>query len=308
MNTERMATAAETLDEVESGARRVPAKINYLLPGTPINRRFVSAGVEVNTGKYAPFDVTIRDGRSIRDHFTLDRHGFLCADAPTRVEDFYDFDGVDGVYPAEVAEHVKRLTGASSVAAINWMIRTSGDVAAKQRMRQGPYVHARGVQPPAGEAHIDTEPSRADRQAEEVYRKLRPDGAGYKRYIYGSFWRTFSPPPQDCPLALCDNRSVPDDDGVPNVLQVVDKIPDGEAMFAPMDDESKPAAAIFHFNPNHRWWYFSNMQRDEALLFKFHDSDRSVAWRVPHTAFWDPSFPDANIRESIEARIYAFFE
>jgi hypothetical protein len=50
------------------------------------------------------------------------------------------------------------------------------------------------------------------------------------------------------------------------------------------------------------------MQRDEALLFKFHDSDRSVAWRVPHTAFWDPSFPDANVRESIETRIYAFFE
>ena len=303
-----MATAAETLDDVESGARLVQAKISYLLPGTPINRRFVSAGVEVNTGKNAPFDVTIRDGRSIRDHFTLDRHGFVCADAPTRVEDFYDVEGVDAMYPAEVAEHVKRLTGASFVAAINWMIRTSGDVAAKQRKREGPYVHARGVQPPAGEAHIDTEPSRADRQAEEVYRRLRPDGPGYRRYIYGSFWRTFSPPPQDCPLALCDNRSVADDEGVPNVLQVVDTIPQGEAMFAPMDDESKPAAAIFHFNPNHRWWYLSSMQRDEALLFKFHDSDRSVGWRVPHTAFWDPSFPDANVRESIEARIYAFFE
>jgi hypothetical protein len=164
------------------------------------------------------------------------------------------------------------------------------------------------VQPPAGEAHIDTEPSRADRQAEQVYRKFRPDGPGYSRYIYGSFWRTFSPPPQDCPLALCDNRSVGDDEGVPNVLQVVDQIPEGEAMFAPMDDESKPAAAIFDFNPRHRWWYFSNMQRDEALLFKFHDSDRSVAWRVPHTAFWDPSFPEANVRESIETRVYAFFE
>lgn len=303
-----MATVVQTPDDVESGARRVQAKISYLLPGTPINRRFVSAGVEVNTGKYAPFEVIIRDGRSNREHFTLDHHGFVLANASTDVRDFYDFDEVDSIYPNEVAEHVRRLTGASFVAAINWMIRTSGDVAARQRKREGPYVHARGVQPPAGEAHIDTEPSRADRQAEEAYRKLRPDGPGYSRYIYGSFWRTFSPPPQDCPLALCDNRSVGDDEGVPNVLQVVDHIPEGEATLAPMDDESKPAAAIFHFNPNHRWWYFSNMHRDEALLFKFHDSDRSVAWRVPHTAFWDPSFPDANVRESIETRIYAFFE
>jgi hypothetical protein len=306
--SEKMATASDTFDDLEEGVRSVSAQIRYLLPGTPINRRFVSAGVEVNTGKYAPFDVTVRDARSIRNHFTLDRHGFVCADAPTAVGDFYDFEQVDSIYPAEVQAHVKRLTGASFVTAIGWMIRTSGDVAAKQRKREGPYVHARGVQPPAGEAHIDTEPSRADRQAKQVYRKFRPDGPGYSRYIYGSFWRTFSPPPQDCPLALCDNRSVADDEGVPNVLQVVDQIPEGEAMFAPMDDESKPAAAIFHFNPNHRWWYFSNMQRDEALLFKFHDSDRSRAWRVPHTAFWDRSFPDANIRESIETRIYAFFE
>ena len=303
-----MTTAAQILDDPETGARTVDAQINYLLPGTPINRRFVSAGIEVNTGKYAPFPVTIRDGRAIRDHFTLDRHGFVCADVPTRVEDFYDMDRVDQIYPAEVAEHVKALTGASFVIAAGWMIRTSGDVAAKQQKRDGPYVHARGVQPPAGEAHIDTEPTRADRQAEAAYRKARPDGPGFRRFIYGSFWRPFSPPPQDCPLALCDNRSVPDDEGVPNVLQVVDAIPEGEAMFAPMDDESKPAAAIFHFNPDHRWWYFSNMHRDEALLFKFHDSDRSRAWRVPHTAFWDPSFPDANVRESIETRVYAFFE
>ena len=304
----KMATATKTPGDVESGARRVQAKINYLLPGAPINRRFVSAGVEVNTGEYAPFDITVRDGRSIREHFTMDCHGFVLASASTGVRDFYDFDEVDRIYPDEVAEQVKRLTGADFAVAINWMIRTSGDVAAKQRKREGTYVHARGVQPPAGEAHIDTEPSRADRQAEQVYRRFRPEGAGFSRYIYGSFWRTFSPPPQDCPLALCDNRSVADDEGVPNVLQVVDRIPEGEAMFAPMDDDSKPAAAIFHFNPNHRWWYFSNMHRDEALLFKFHDSDGSRAWRVPHTAFWDSSFPDANVRESIEARVYAFFE
>ena len=52
----------------------------------------------------------------------------------------------------------------------------------------------------------------------------------------------------------------------------------------------------------------SNMQADDVLLFKFHDSDHSVTWRCPHTAFHDPSFPDAKVRESIEVRSVAFWE
>ena len=74
------------------------------------------------------------------------------------------------------------------------------------------------------------------------------------------------------------------------------------------NEDTVPGAAIFHYSPDHRWWYFSNMVRDEALLIKFHDSDRSRAWRTPHTAFHDPSFPDAKIRSSIELRSVAFFD
>jgi hypothetical protein len=50
------------------------------------------------------------------------------------------------------------------------------------------------------------------------------------------------------------------------------------------------------------------MQPDDALLFKFHDSDHSRTWRCPHTAFRDTSFPHAHIRESIECRSVAFWE
>jgi hypothetical protein len=294
--------------DIEEGVRTIEAKINYLLPGPDINRRFVSAGVEVNTGSYGPFKVKIRDGRAIKRHFTLDTHGFVLADIPSVVTDFYDKDEVDRLYINEVAAGVKALTGADFVVPMGWMTRNSGDISKYQKEKEGPYVHAGGVQPPAGEAHIDTEPSRADRQARAIYQKARPNGPGYKRFIYSSFWRCFSEPPQDCPLAVCDHRSVGDDEGVPNVLYIVDEIPEGAAMFAPMPDADQPAAAIFRYNPNHRWWYFSNMTRDEVILIKFHDSDHSVAWRTPHTAFWDNSFPDAKTRASIECRSVAFFE
>ncbi|HEX5420226.1 MAG TPA: hypothetical protein VFY39_09515, partial [Gammaproteobacteria bacterium] len=71
------------------------------------------------------------------------------------------------------------------------------------------------MQPPAGKAHIYMEPSRASAHARAIYEKALPNGPGYRRFIYSSFWRAFSAPPQDCPLAVCDHRSVGDDEGVP---------------------------------------------------------------------------------------------
>ncbi|MGH8245128.1 MAG: hypothetical protein ACREUU_01705, partial [Gammaproteobacteria bacterium] len=52
--------------------RSVDARINYLAPGSFINRRFVAPGVEVNTGTYEPYAVKISDARPIKGRFTLD--------------------------------------------------------------------------------------------------------------------------------------------------------------------------------------------------------------------------------------------
>ena len=99
--------------DVESDIRSVEAQINYLLPGGPtVNRRFVSAEIEVNTGTYGPYAVTIRDGRAINSHFTLDTHGFRLAEQRSSVQEFYDKAAVDRYYPSEVSEAVKALTGA----------------------------------------------------------------------------------------------------------------------------------------------------------------------------------------------------
>ena len=117
----------------EEDVRSVEAEINYLLPGPPINRRFVSAGVEVNTGTYGPYEVEVRDGRPFKRHFTLDTHGFVLADMPSAVGDFYDKDEVDRLYPSEVAEAVQALTGATFVAPMGWMIRNSGDISKYHR-------------------------------------------------------------------------------------------------------------------------------------------------------------------------------
>jgi len=292
----------------DPSVRVVEAAINYVAPGSFSNRRFVAPGVEHNTGRYEAHRVSIRDGRLVKDRFNLDINGFVLAQRPTAVRDFFDKDEVERLYPAEVVASILALTGATRVAPLGWMIRTSGDLSKHQQQVPG-YTHRGGVQPPAGEAHVDFTPARAEPLARAIYEKTFPDGKGYSRFIASSVWRAFSEPPQDYPLAVCDAGSVGRDEGTPNTMFIVDRLPDEQTMLGPMENEkSAPAAAIFHFNPAHRWWYFSGMRRDELLMFKFHDSDASRALRTPHTAFHDPSFAAAKVRESIEFRTIAYFE
>jgi hypothetical protein len=287
--------------------RSVKADISYLAPGSHVNRRFVAPGKEVNTGAYEKHRVNVWDGRSIRNRFTLDTHGFVLAEHKSAVTDFFDSEQVDAVYPQEVTDVVRELTGADKVAQRGWMVRTSGDLEKRQRKVVG-YTHRSGVQPPASEAHVDYMPERAEAMAETIYKESFPEGEPYSRFIASNLWRAFSEPPQDWPLALCDGSTVAADEGTPNSLVIVDEIPDHDTMLADMwEEKTVVTAAIFHYNPDHRWWYFPNMDRDEVVLLKFHDSDASTVQRVPHTAFHDLSFDDAKPRESIEVRTFAYF-
>jgi hypothetical protein len=305
-----MATAAtRALDDVEEGARQVKTTIRFVDRGDFVTRRYVRAGAEINTGTYSDHRVIVRDATPIRDHFELGVHGFRIAAQPSAVADFHDKAEVDRLYEREVERHVLDLTGADKCVARGWMIRTSADLSEIAGAKAENYQHTGGVQPPAGEAHVDLNTATANRMAAATYQKHFPDGPGYKRFLVSSYWRTFSPPPQDVPLAICDGRTSFTGEEKSNTLFIVDEFPVGEALTAPVAGEDQMlAASIFSHSPAMRWWYFSNMTRDDALLFKFHDSDHSVTWRCPHTAFRDPSFANANIRESIEVRSVAFWE
>ena len=294
---------------VEEDARQVRAMMRYVDEGDFVTRRYVSQGAEINTGTYSDHEVTIRDGMPIRDHFQFDVHGFTIGKARSAVTDFHDKAMVDALYEREVEDDVIRRTGADKCVARGWMIRTSADLSERAQQRAENYQHTGGVQPPAGEAHVDLNTATANRMAAATYAKHFPDGPGYSRFLITSYWRTFSPPPQDVPLALCDGRTSFGGEEKSNTLFIVDAFPEGEELVKPVAaEEEMIAATIFSHHPGHRWWYFSNMQADDILLFKFHDSDHSVTWRCPHSAFIDTSFADAHVRESIECRSVAFWE
>jgi hypothetical protein len=279
---------------MSAAAARVETTIDYLVPTSRINRRFWAPGEEFNTGEYAPYPVTIRNARQAGP-FNLDDHGFTIDRHETAITDWEAHYGPDSAYAAEVCAEAARLTGADFVIPMGGMIRCSG--------LTGPTV-----QPPAAEAHVDFTTRSANRLAEALYRKARPEGAGYDRFIAFSLWRVLSPPPQDMPLALCEGGSVRDDEGTANTKVDVDAIPTGDALFAPIEGEEDMAAAtIFHHSPDHKWWYFPDMTADEVIFIKFHDSDHSRAWRSPHTAFRDTTRADAVERRSMEFRGVAYF-
>jgi hypothetical protein len=245
-------------------AAEVCSTIDYLVPTSRINRRFWAPGKELNTGVYAPYPVTIRNAR-LAGPFTLDAHGFCLTRHHTTITDWQNEYGAASRYATEVAEVAMLLSGADVVVPLGGMMRDSA-------------ATSPSVQPPAAEAHVDFTQRCAERRADALYRKSCPHGPGYSRFFGFSLWRALSEPPQDMPLALCEGRSVRDDEGTHNTKVDVAEIPTGEALYAPIEgEEDMLAATIFHYSPAHRWWYFPDMEPDEVILIKLYDSDHARA-------------------------------
>ena len=128
-------------------------------------------------------------------------------------------------------------------------------------------------------------------------RELLPDEA--ETLLKGRFaiiqvWRAINQPIQSNPLAIADAKSEAEED----LLIAERRYPHRVGQ-----------TYRLKYNPQHRWVYFSQMRRDEALVFKVYDSAKDGRARfTPHTAFDDPSTPPGTPpRQSIEARALAFF-
>jgi hypothetical protein len=131
------------------------------------------------------------------------------------------------------------------------------------------------------------------------------------RYAIINVWRNIAPEPVVThPLALCDAASVRPEDLVVFEIHYHDRI--GENYFAKHAD-------------GHKWYFYPDLTRDEALLIKQWDSFGELARTngahadaaapdAPctfsfHSAFEDPTTPDdAPERWSIEVRCVALYD
>ena len=232
----------------------------------------------------APVPMDIVDGRA--QALTLDGAGISLVEHRSAVGDFADRALVDNVHRPEIIALVKELSGADLV-----RVDSPGILRFSERSAQsGVLDNSR----PARFAHVDVSDPTARAFAERAAPPERP----LARFAHYNVWRAISAPPQDVPLAVCDARS----------LSAGDLIAADAVFDSPGQPEWSFEGLLLAHAATHRWHWFPDMQRDEALIFKTHDSDRSRAHCVPHVAFDAAACPaQAAPRVSIEMRALALW-
>jgi hypothetical protein len=232
--------------------------------------------------------IRIDDARAQTVPPGLEREGFALIQHSSAVRDFLDAQAVARIYPAEIERLVVKLSGADrAVVTAPGVLRfseTSPDSGRLNNSRPARFIH------------IDI----SDPTAKTFADRSCPQDAGkpVRRFAHYNVWRVLSPPPQDVPLAVCDARTVSRED-----------LMEADAVFdVPGKPEWSFEGLVVRYSPRHRWSYFSNMTRDEALVFKTNDSDSSQPHHVPHSAFNDPTCPAGVApRASIEMRAIAYW-
>ena len=281
--TERIADEVAVRDAMPDA---VEATVNYILDTGETPYTFSggpgSTFVESH-GTSDPRRVVIHDGRPDAGRFVLDRDGFRFIRHDTKVVSFFDQDEVRRVYYPEMEAVVKAETGASRVVVFDHTLRTADD----------DFREEHKIREPVLRVHNDyTEWSGPQR-----VRDLLPDEAEtllQRRFAIVQVWRPIRLPVENFPLAICDAGSMHPQDLVISERRYPNRV--GQTY------------AIAN-NPDHHWYWFPRMRREEAIVFKVYDSmkDGRARWTA-HTAFDDPTAPrDAKPRESIEIRTLAFF-
>jgi hypothetical protein len=225
--------------------------------------------------------VEMRNGRERA--FSLDASGFELVAHRTAVKDFFDAEELKRVYYSEVERLVGERSGAARVVVFDHTLR-SGDEAERE---------ARLVREPVLSAHNDYTEWSGPQRVREVMGEEAEELLA-RRFAIIQVWRAIAQPIRANPLAIADARSVAPED----LLVAERRYPHRVGQ-----------TYRLKYSARHRWFYFPEMRRDEALVFKVYDSEKDGRARfTPHTSFEDPGTPPgAGPRQSIEARTLAFF-
>eukprot|EP00933_Yihiella_yeosuensis_P072513 TRINITY_DN80924_c0_g1_i1.p1 TRINITY_DN80924_c0_g1~~TRINITY_DN80924_c0_g1_i1.p1 ORF type:complete len:488 (-),score=91.27 TRINITY_DN80924_c0_g1_i1:82-1545(-) len=228
----------------------------------------------------------MRDARLLDHPPCMDSMGFALVPQDTGLsrEDFLNDEKVKSVYYKQCEDLVKQVTGANGTHVFNHQCR------------------GKGKKPFASIVHSDYSCRTAFPLA-----GIRP--ANYKGSFKGD-WRQFKG--RMCIINIWRNIN-PKEALKNHHLAMMD----GSSCCAPDDfvlyNVTEANAEIFGIDPHnakqHKWYYFSEMRADEALLFMQYDSDPTRRCRyTPHSSIAVENDHKNFERESIEVRLVAFFE
>jgi len=239
-----------------------------------------------HVGNFTMQEVDVYDGRHDKPSTSLDVEGFRLVSQETEVLDFYDDAQVEGTYHEEVKALLTSVLGAAHIEIFDDTRRSASQSRQKDKM----------IREPADIVHNDYTARSGIKRLRNHFSD-RPDEA--ERLLRGRFaivnvWRSIAGPVYSHPLVLCDATTVRAQDLVSVERRAEERI--GELQVALHD-------------PGQRWYYFPEMQMDEALLFKTFDSATDGRTRFTiHTSSIDPgAASSAPPRESIETRCLVFF-
>lgn len=228
--------------------------------------------------------MVIRDGRPVRDEFAMDVTGFEFVDHQTAMTDFFDAEQLKSVYYPEIEALIKARAGAARVVIFDHTLRSGDEDTRNEKLIREPVLSV----------HNDYTEWSGPQRVRELMPEDEVEDLLSRRFAIIQVWRPIHNPIQSNPLAICDSRTLSTDNLIASERRYPDRV--GETY-------------RISFNADQRWFYFPNMTRDEALVFKVFDSATDGRARfTPHTSFDDPNTqPGAPARESIEMRALVFF-
>ena len=227
-----------------------------------------------------PAEVAIADARG--RGCTLEREGFTLVEHKSAVADLTDLKAVGEVHREEIVALLKDLTGCDEVVMTPFGILRFSEKAGANAAHDNSH--------PARFVHVDM----ASEAAAAMRDKTAPEGRTVVRSAQYNVWRALAGTPQDVPLGLCAYPSVARED-----------LLDCDAIFDPLDGSPEWGFPnyLLAYNPAHRWYYYSDMTPEEAIVFKTSESDPDRAQLMPHGAFDNPlAGDDAPPRVSLEMR------
>jgi hypothetical protein len=265
----------------------IDASLNYIAESSekPVYYAYdPPPGVPRVSGRFVAQTMPIQNARAAQEEFSLDKQGFELYRHDTAVVDFYDREEVQRVYYPEVERLLKAATGAAKIVIFDHQVRC---LPMAQRRERGAREYAKIV-------HNDYTANSGPRRVRDHLPPAEAEELLRHRFAEINVWRPIRGPVESSPLAVCDARSIAPNDFVPSDLVYPDKV--GETY-------------RFKHNPNHRWFYFPFLERNEAILLKCYDSKEDGRARfTAHTSFEDlTSPPEAAPRESIEVRALVFW-
>ena len=267
-------------------ATSVEAVVRYLKPEWKGRSEVPKIGSrETRRANTDLYDVTIANARSLQDagELDVDTNGFILVSHRTAVRSFRDKAQIEGTYCDEIRELLLILTGADELFFLQHLIRTETPRSFNDAYSR--YVHC-------------------DYSAETTHkleRRMFVERGGYSRedaerweFAWYNTWQPIDPSVQQNPLTLIDARTLDDGD-------VVDYQYTGYG-------EGGGLASMPVHNSAHRFYYFPDMQTDEAIVSKQLDTRPDRSCQTPHTSFDDKRAPeDALGRRSIELRALCAF-